>query len=103
MNMHPVPVVGMVPRWAPPAYAPRLAQAAAPAPGPAPVVVQPEKHSLADIDGPLFAFLTDAAAASSTAILGYIFGEARSRWSTVFWIASGVSAFKGIVDLSRLR
>jgi hypothetical protein len=65
--------------------------------------MRPEKYSPVDIDGPLFAFLTDAAAASSTAILGYIFGEARSRWSTVFWLISGVSAFKGIIDLSRLR
>lgn len=102
MNMLSYPVVGPAPRWAPPAYAPHLSQAAPP-PAPAPVVVAPEKPSLVDIDGPLISFLTSAAAASSTAILGYIFGEARSRWSTVFWMVSGVSAFKGIIDLSRLK
>lgn len=98
------PTLGLAQRWSPPAYAPRLAQAApAPAPAPTTVVVQPDKPSLIDIDAPLIQFLTSAAAASSTAILGYHFGKERSRWSTVFWIASGITAFKALVDLSRLK
>lgn len=55
------------------------------------------------IDGPLISLLTDTAAAISTGMLGYSFGKANSRWSTPFWVASGLSAFKGLYDLSRLN
>lgn len=104
MNTYPIPALGLAQRWSPPAYSPRMSQAApAPAPAPTQVTVQPEKPSLLDIDAPLIQFLTSAVAATSTAILGYHFGAARSRWSTVFWIASGITSFKALVDLSRLK
>lgn len=100
--MNTYPVIGLAQRWSPPAYSPRLAQAAPP-PAQPPVTLQESKASLLDIDGPLLAFVTSGVAAASTAILGYHFGKERSRWSTVFWIASGITSFKALVDLSRLK
>jgi hypothetical protein len=108
MNLISVSVLGMNGRWSPAPFGPavqglsrRLAQApGVPPPAAAPA---PEPPSLFDIDGPFISFLSSAAAASSTAILGYSFGKANSRWSTVFWAASGITAFKALADLSRLK
>jgi hypothetical protein len=87
-----VPIVGAR-QWQPRSYAPsRLAQAA-----PAP------KPGLLDIDGPVVAVASDVTASVATAILGYSFGRAGSRWSTVFWMISGVTGFKALIDLSRFR
>lgn len=55
------------------------------------------------IDSPVVQFATDLAASVSTGILGYTFGKVNSRWSTVFWMLSGITAFKGFYDLSRLN
>lgn len=104
MNQISVPVFGMNARWSPAPYAPALEGfsrkigQAVPAPAPA-----PSKPSLFDIDAPLAAFLTATVAASSTAILGYSFGKVHSRWSTVFWLLSGVTGFKALIDLSRMK
>lgn len=54
------------------------------------------------IDHPASQLVTDIAATVSMGTLGYVFGRTRSRWSTVFWALASVTAFKGIVDLSRL-
>ena len=55
------------------------------------------------IDSPVVQFTTDIAATISMAMLGHSFGKANSRWSTPFWVASGLAAFKGLYDLSRLN
>lgn len=95
------------PRWQPFGYRPAAlgqAQPAVPAPAaPAATVPPPPKMSLLDIDGPLPSFATAVLACSATAILGYGFGTKKSRWSTVFWALSGITGFKALVDLSRLR
>lgn len=99
-----VPLVG-ISRWAPAPYSPvrRDLGQQAPAPAPAPVPAVVPKPSLLDIDAPLTAFVTDVVATSSTAILGYSFGRAHSRWSTFFWLLSGITGFKALIDLSRLK
>lgn len=106
MRMISVPVFGLNAPWSPAPYAPaiqgmtrRLGQAAATAAVPVPV----PKPSLIDIDAPLASFLTAMVASTSTAILGHSFGKVHSRWSTVFWLMSGITGFKALVDLSRLR
>ena len=73
-------------------------QVSTPPPGTMIVPVKP-----AFIDSPLIQFLTDAAAAVSMGMLGASFGKAHSRWSTVFWVASGLAGFKGLYDLSKLN
>lgn len=55
------------------------------------------------IDSPLVQTLADATLAVSSGMLGYAFGVEKSRWSTVFWIASGVATFKLLFDGSRLN
>lgn len=107
MNPISVPVLGLNARWSPAPYAPaivglsrKIGQAAA-ATAPAPAT--PEKPALFDIDAPLAAFLTSAVASTGTAILGHSFGKVHSRWSTVFWAISGITGFKALVDLSRLK
>jgi len=94
-------------RWQPFAYRPaalgQTPQPSLPAPAPAAAAGPPSKMSLLDIDGPLPSFATAVLACSATAILGYGFGTKKSRWSTVFWALSGITGFKALVDLSRLR
>lgn len=111
MNPISVPVLGLNARWSPAPYAPMLLglsrkigqTTVVPPPAAAPTVSPaPAKPSLFDIDAPLASFLMSTVAASSTAILGYTFGRAHSRWSTVFWAASGITGFKALLDLSRL-
>lgn len=58
------------------------------------------------IDSPVVQLATDVAAAVSMGLLGHSFGKVPphgSRWSTVFWVASGLAAFKGLYDLSRVN
>lgn len=55
------------------------------------------------IDSPVVQLMTDVAAALSMGMLGNSFGRANSRWSTPFWVASGLAAFKGLYDLSKLN
>jgi hypothetical protein len=94
-----VPVVGMR-SWRPQA---RLSQGA-------PAVV-PARPGLFDIDGPAAAVAMDLLAAVSTGILGKAFGSIKdssghptpSRWSTVFWVISGITGFKALIDISRFR
>lgn len=107
MNPISVPVLGLNARWSPAPYAPallgfsrKLGQAPAATP---PAAAAPEKPGLFDIDAPLASFLTSVVASTSTAILGHSFGMAHSRWSTVFWAVSGITGFKALIDLSRLK
>ena len=105
MNQISVPVFGMNARWSPAPYAPALEGFArklgqTPAAPAAPPAANP---SLFDIDAPLLSFVTAMVASTSTAILGHSFGRVHSRWSTVFWLMSGVTGFKALIDLSRLK
>lgn len=105
MDLISVPVIGLNSRWSPAPYAPALlglARKIGQTPG-VPAPAAPEKAALFDIDAPLMAFLTDVVASTGTAILGHSFGMAHSRWSTVFWALSGITGFKALIDLSRLR
>lgn len=111
MNPISVPVLGLNARWSPAPYAPmlqgfsrKIGQATVvPPPTPAPAAAAAQKPSLFDIDAPLPAFMVGVVASTSTAILGYSFGKVHSRWSTFFWAVSGITGFKALVDLSRLK
>jgi hypothetical protein len=78
--------------------APVLGQTVSNPPGTMVVPVKP-----AFIDSPVIQFATDIAATVSMGMLGSSFGKVNSRWSTPFWVASGLAAFKGLYDLSRLN
>lgn len=106
MDLISVPVLGLNARWSPAPYAPALlglTRQLGQTPGGTPPAAAPEKVALFDIDAPLLAFLTAVVASTGTAILGHSFGVAHSRWSTVFWALSGITGFKALIDLSRLR
>lgn len=80
-----------------PAMMPRPAMSQTPLPM-APVTQRP-----AFIDSPLVQFLTDITASVGSGMLGYAFGKENSRWSTVFWVISGITGFKALFDGVRLN
>lgn len=93
-----VPVVGQIRRMGQGPDVTILPSTTALPPG-----VQPPAPKPAFIDSALVSTATDAAAAVSSGILASIYGKAKSRWATFFWVVAAVAGFKGLVDLSRVR
>lgn len=79
--------------------APALSQAMTnPPPGTMIVPVKP-----AFIDSPLVQLISSTTAAVSSGMLGYSFGKANSRWSTVFWAVSAITGFVALINLTKLN
>jgi len=71
--------------------------------GQTPLPMAPVPQKPAFIDSPVVQFTTDMTVAVAGGMLGYAFGKENSRWSTVFWVISGVAGFKALFDGSRLN
>jgi len=98
--------VRLVPRWSPAPRAPVLRPASL---AQQQATVTPPTIPPPFIDSSLVAFIVDSVGALSTGILAYgatypgVTGAKPSRWAYVFGAMAAVLAFKGLIDLSRIR
>lgn len=100
MQLISVPIVGFTPpRWTPAFAAPRVMNPHLGQTTP----MTTTTGKLAFIDSPFVALISDVAAASALASLGYVFYKGKSAWSNFFFAAAAAAAVKAIVDIQRLQ
>lgn len=63
---------------------------------------RPELGQQEFLESPLLSLGVDAVTAISGAYLAWGLGSVRNKWSTFWWVVSGVATVKALHDMSRL-
>jgi hypothetical protein len=79
---------------------------AAPRPLPSPYALsRPNRPALGQqefLESPILAIGVDTVTAISSAYLAWGLGAVRNKWSTFWWVVSGVATVKALHDMSRV-
>lgn len=90
--MNPMSQNGRMGFWAP----------APPKPLPSPYLRGPALGQREFLESPVVALMTDSVLAGTSAYLAWGLGAVRNKWSTFWWVVTGVATVKALHDMSRL-